>query len=154
MWKYNCMIWTKNHGVNIFHKPEKLIQIFTFGSNILFVHLWTIYLQILKMSWWNNIITWSLYLRCVFITVLSHCGWAMHICVGKLTINGSDNGFLPGRRQAFIWIIAAILLIGPLGTNFSGIIIGIQTFSLKKKHLKMSSAKWRPFVSASKCWVP
>ena len=42
-------------------------------------------------------------------------------------------------------INAGILLIVPLGTNFSEILIGIQTFSIKKMHLKMSSAKWRPF---------
>ena len=38
-----------------------------------------------------------------------------------------------------------ILLIGPLGTNFSEILIGIQAFSFKKLHLKTSSAKWRLF---------
>ena len=54
-----------------------------------------------------------------------------HICVSKLTIIGSDNGLSPGRRQAIIWTIAGILLIGPLGTNFSEILIGIQTFSLE-----------------------
>ena len=74
-----------------------------------------------------------------------------HICVGKLTVIGSDNGVSPGRRQAIIWTSAGILLIGPLGTNFSEILIGIQTLSFKKIHLKMSSAKWRPFVSASMC---
>ena len=68
-----------------------------------------------------------------------------HICVIKLTIIGSDNGLSPGRRQAIIWTNAGILLIGPLGTNFIDILIGIQTFSFKKMHLKMSSAKWRPF---------
>ena len=68
-----------------------------------------------------------------------------HICVVKLTIIGSDNGLSPGRRQAIIWTNAGILLIGPLGTNFSDILIGIQTFSFKKMHLTMSSAKWRPF---------
>ena len=68
-----------------------------------------------------------------------------HICVGKLTNIGSDHGLLPGRRQAIIWTIAGILLIGPLGTNFSESLIGIQTFSFKKMHLKMSSAKWGPF---------
>ena len=68
-----------------------------------------------------------------------------HICVVKLTIIGSDNGLSPGRRQAIIWTNAGILLIGPLGTNFIGILNGIQTFSFKKMHLKMSSAKWRPF---------
>ena len=68
-----------------------------------------------------------------------------HICVGKLTTIGSDNGLSPGRRQAIIWTNAGILLIGPLGTNFSEISIGIQIFSFKKMHLKMSSAKWRLF---------
>ena len=68
-----------------------------------------------------------------------------HICVGNLTIIGPDNGLSPGRRQAIIWTNAGILLIGPRGTNFSEILIGIHTFSFKKIHLKMSSAKWRPF---------
>ena len=68
-----------------------------------------------------------------------------HICVSKLTIIGSDNGLSPGRRQAIIWTNAGILLIGHWGTTFSEILIGIQTFSFKKMHLKMSSAKWRPF---------
>ena len=67
------------------------------------------------------------------------------ICVNKLTIIGSDNGLSPGRRQAIIWTNAGILLIGPLGTNFSEILIEIETFSFKKIHLKMSSAKWRLF---------
>ena len=82
---------------------------------------------------------------------LTHWGRATHICVGKLTIIGSDNGLSPGRRQAIIWTIAGILLIGSLGRNFGEILIGIQTFSFKKIHLKMSSVKWRPFVSASMC---
>ena len=66
-----------------------------------------------------------------------------HICVSKLTIIGSDNGLSPGRRQAIIWTNAGIMLTGPLGTNFSEILIKIYTFSLKKMHLKMSW-KWRP----------
>ena len=68
-----------------------------------------------------------------------------YICVGKQTIIGSDNGLSPGRRQAIIWTNAGILLIGPLGTNFSEISIKIQTFSFTKMCLKVSSAKWRPF---------
>ena len=79
------------------------------------------------------------------MTCLTHWGRVTHICVGKLTIIGSDNGLSPGRRQAIIWINPGILLIGPLGTNFSEILIGIQTFSYTKMHLKMSSAKWLPF---------
>ena len=72
---------------------------------------------------------------------LTHWGRVMHICVGKLTIIGSDNGLAPERRQAIIWTNAGILLIGPLETNFSEILIEIQTFSLKKIRLKMSSEK-------------
>ena len=68
-----------------------------------------------------------------------------HICVGKLTIIGSDNGLSPERRQAIIWTNAGLLLIGPRGTNFSEISIKISTFSFKKMHLKVSSAKRRPF---------
>ena len=68
-----------------------------------------------------------------------------HICVGKLIIIGSDNGLSPGRRQAIIWTNAGILLIWPLGRNFSEILIDIQAFSFKKMHLKISSVKWRPF---------
>ena len=68
-----------------------------------------------------------------------------HICVGKLTIIGSDNGLSPGRHKAIIWTNAEILLNGPLRTNFSEIFIEIHTFSFKKMHFKMSSGKWRPF---------
>ena len=68
-----------------------------------------------------------------------------HICVGNLTIIGSDNDLSPGRRQAITWTNVGILLIGPLGTNFSEMSIEIHTFSFKKIHLKMSSGKWRPF---------
>ena len=76
---------------------------------------------------------------------LTHWGRVTHKCVCNLTIIGPDNGLSPGRRQAIIWTNDGILLIGPLGTKFSEILIGIQTFSFKKIHLKMLSAKWRPF---------
>ena len=76
---------------------------------------------------------------------LTHWVGVTHISVGNLTIIVPENGLSPGWRQAIIWTNAGILLIGPCGTNFSEILIGIQTFSFKKMHLKMSSAKWRPF---------
>ena len=47
-------------------------------------------------------------------------------------IIGSDNGLSPGRRQAIIWTSVGILLIGPLGTNFSEILIEMYAFSSKK----------------------
>ena len=82
---------------------------------------------------------------CHFGHCLTHWGRVTHTCVGKLTITGSDNGLLPGRRQAIIWTNAGILLIGPLGTNFNEILIAIETFSFKNMHLKISSAKWSSF---------
>ena len=78
------------------------------------------------------------------MSYLTHWGRVTHICVGKLTIIGSDNGLTPGRRQAIVWTNAGILLIWPLGTNFSEILIAIETFSFKKMHFKLSSGKWRP----------
>ena len=76
---------------------------------------------------------------------LIHWGRVTHICVSNPTIISSDNGLLPDRHQAIICTSAGILLIGPLEANFSENLIGIQTFSFYKMHLKLSSAKWRPF---------
>ena len=58
---------------------------------------------------------------------------------------GSDNGLSPLWHQAIIQTNAGLLSIGLLGTNFSEILIKIQTFSFTKMHLKLSSAKWQPF---------
>ena len=55
---------------------------------------------------------WICYMLC-----LTHWGSVTHICVSTLTVIGSDNGLLPGRRQAIIWTNARILLIKPLGTT-------------------------------------
>ena len=76
---------------------------------------------------------------------LTHWGWVTQICVSKFIIIGSDNGLSPIRRQTIIWTNAGILLIRTLGTNFSEILIQINTFSNKKMHLKMPSGKCRPF---------
>ena len=52
---------------------------------------------------------------------LVEAGRVKHKCVDNVTIIGSDNGLLLGRRQAIIWANAWIVLIGHLWTNFSGI---------------------------------
>ena len=83
--------------------------------------------------------------KTVLLRCLAHWGWVTHICVSKLNIIGSDNGLSPGRRQAIIWTNTGILLIWPLGTNFSEMLIEIHTFSFNKMHVKMLSAKRRPF---------
>ena len=82
---------------------------------------------------------------CVYHAVLTHWGRVTHICVSKLTTIGYDNGLSPGRRQAIIWTNDGILLIGPLRTYFSEILIEIHTFSFMKMHFKLSSERWRPF---------
>ena len=76
---------------------------------------------------------------------LTHWGRVTHICINKLTIIGLDNGSLTGRHQAIICTNVGILLIGPLGTNFSEILIKIHIFSFKKMHLKMSPGNCQPF---------
>ena len=53
----------------------------------------------------------------------------MHICISKLTIIGSDTVLSLGRHQTMIWSDAEILLIGPLGTNFSEILNEIYKLS-------------------------
>ena len=72
---------------------------------------------------------------------LTHWGRVVHICVSKLTIIGSDNGL----SEAIIWTNDGILWIGPLGTNFSEIVIEVYTFSFKKMDLKILLRKWCPF---------
>ena len=88
------------------------------------------------MAWWGYINNWA---------TLTHWGRVTLICAGNQTIIGSDNGLSPGRRQAIIWTNAAILLIGPLGTNCNEILSEILTFSFTKIGLNVLSAKWQPF---------
>ena len=98
-----------------------------------------------QWKWWKaTVLTLSYRVPNRPTDALTHWGRVTHICVSKLTIIVSDNGLSPGRRQAIIWTSAGILLTGPLGTNFSEILIEIITFSFKKMRLKVSSAKWRP----------
>ena len=45
-----------------------------------------------------------------------------------------------------------VIIIGPLGTNFSELLILKQRFSFTKMHLYISSAKWRPFSPGELSW--
>ena len=112
-----AIIWT-NAGILLIgtlgtNFSEILSKIHTFSFK-------KMHLKTLSTKWWPS---------CLGLNVLTHWGWVTHICVGNLTIIGSDNGLSPGRRQAIIWTNAGILLIGTLGTNFSEISIEILTFS-------------------------
>ena len=129
-----CCLMTPSHYLNqcwlIINLVQWQLAMISFRQRFMGIYSW---------YWFEN--EWIK----IIYTPLTHWGRATHICVGKLTIIGSDNGLSPGRRKAIIWTNAGILLIGPLGTNFSEISIKILTFSFTKMRLKVSSAKWRPF---------
>ena len=101
-------------------------------------------MQVIIIKWWIIKIL-KTFCFCNSSQEISHWGRVTYICVSKLTIICSDNGLPPDRHQAIIWTNAGILLIRTLGTNFSEILGEIHSFSFKKMHLKMSSAKERLF---------
>ena len=58
---------------------------------------------------------------------------------------GLGSGLLLAQHHTIIWTYPALLPFESSGINFSEIFIKIQSFPLKKMHLKMSSATWWPF---------
>ena len=97
------------------------------------------------MVLWKALIFIHLYSVLVVLKVqqlvLNHWGQVTHVCVSKLTINGWDNGLLPGHHLAIIWTNVGILLNWTLRTNFSEILSEIHTFSFKK----IPSGQWQQF---------
>ena len=86
------------------------------------------------------------------IILLTHWGRMTHICVGYPTIIGSQDDLSPDLRQTIIWTNAVMLLITPVGTNFSEILSEIQTFSFNKMYFKKSFVKWRPYCLGLNVW--
>ena len=126
--------WVSNRGTTVLRQA---IDIYQCTIQILNQHhisqqtnnqykttfIWQVIVKFIKGSNYSPVIT---------VDSLTHWGRVTHICVRKQTISGSDNGLSPGRRQAIIWTNGGIFLIGPIGVNFSEILIEIKTFSLKK----------------------
>ena len=118
------------------HKSFGFLEVYKFWIRYITIHVYHLSNAIIK---WTEV--WFLlkrpsYINIIICTIsarLTHWGRVTHICVSNLTSIGSVNGLPPDRRQAITWTNAGILLIGPLGTNFS------------EMRLKVSSAKWRPF---------
>ena len=108
-------------------------------------HIWKFCLQN-SNSGLNMLTHWGQMIYIYIHIHLTHWGREMHVCISDPTTTGSDNGLWPGQCQAIISTNAGILLIGPLGTNFSEILTEIHTFSCKKIHFEMSSAKWCLFL--------
>ena len=129
-----------------------------FSTNYTYFSVWVRYfVWTFKVYLWNythtkNIlpIHWEIWFIWK-VENLTHWGRVTHICVSKLTIVGSDNGLSPGRCQAIIWINAGILLIGPLGTNFSETLIEIYILSWRKCIWNCRQEIGGHFVLASMC---
>ena len=95
--------------------PEKTDLCFKFYTNCIVLASFIIWISLMFIRIWADLMIYQ----------LTHWDRVTHICVSKLTIIAYDNGLSPGRRQAIIWTNAGILLIRPLGTNFSEILIEI-----------------------------
>ena len=65
---------------------------------------------------------------------------------------GSGNSLAPNRHQAITWTNAGLLQTELLGTHFSENWIGIPSFSFKRMHLKLLSAKVAAILSRGS-WV-
>ena len=89
------------------------------------------------------------------LEMLTHWGRVTHICVTYLTIIVSDNGLSPSRHQAIIWTNDGILLIRPLGTNFSEILIEIHKISIQENAFENIVCEMTAILSRPqcvKCW--
>ena len=64
----------------------------------------------------------------------THCGWLKHVCVGNLTIIGSDNGLAPtcSRQLAIIWTKCWNIVNWTLGNKLQGNFYQNKTFSFRK----------------------
>ena len=109
---------------------------------------------------WSNADIWHVTLKefqsCnAYTLILHHWGWILHICIGKLCHYWFRYWLLawsaPAIMITIIWIKARILLIRPLGTNFSEIWIKIHTLSFKKMYWKCRQQNGSHFVLASMC---
>ena len=116
-WTDGDTVW---HQLHILCKwPFELRHGWIFTSHcFMWMALWWDLIARCSYSWIQKKIAAIWWTTCSKVFSLTHWGRVTHICVGKLTIIGSDNGLSPGRRQAIIWTNAGILLIGPLETNF------------------------------------
>ena len=136
-------IWCLGPWVRILHSAEE-------DKLVSFRFEYRLPLPASKLTKKHTVI-WSSYLWIVYhiLHLQSHCrtkplSKPMLKYCKVIPIIDSDNGSSPTRRQC-CWTSAGILLIWPLGTNFSEILIEICILSFKKMHLELSSGNWRLF---------
>ena len=76
--------------------------------------------------------------------ILSNWGWVTHIYVNNLGHNWFRYWLVTWSTPSHCLDQHWYIVNWTLGNNFSQILMEIQTFSFKKTHLKILSAKWRP----------
>ena len=74
--------------------------------------------------------------------------WWTYVSMNYAIVD-SDDDLAHIRCQTFIWTNAELLLSGPLGKKFGGILIKIETFYQRKRISKCSPQNGDHFVSAS-----
>ena len=85
------------------------------------------------------------------LLLLTHGDRVMCICISDLSLLQIMACHLVGAKPLSEPMLKK-LLMGLLGINFSEILIKINTFSFRKKHLKYHLRNGRHFVSASMCY--
>ena len=85
--------------------------------------------------------------------LLTHQGQVLHICINKLeTIIGLDNSLLLVQHQAIIWRTNADIFVNwMLGNKPRRNLNQSMLIEVKKMHLKMMTATWRPFCFCLMC---
>ena len=99
----------------------------------------------MEILYWILSIVICMYLRKKSKTVHSSPTSAAYMC--QWTGSSLVQEMAAVWRQAITWTSADFLSVEPLGTNFNEIWIRILSFSFKKKHLKMLSAKMAAILS-------
>ena len=107
--------------------------------------------QLWKYYYQNTEGKYCTYMSCFcFMLKLIKAAWHIYASVNYFIID-SVNGLSSDRLQAIIWTNAGILLIAPLKTNLSEILIEIYIFSIKKKTFECRLENVGYYVSASMC---
>ena len=134
LWCFN--VWHFNNHMTLLEDAINVMYHWwiTQGKRFAYKHVSAVDSKPMEVAILKSCLSYDKFLNAIFTSVtleifsyLTHWIWVMHICVGNLIIIGSDNGLSPSRRQTIIWTKAGMLLIGPWETNFSEIIIQIQT---------------------------
>ena len=125
---------SEHHGPNFYIAPTGITQKWIFNMER--------YMKVIPfiIKLYESVFLSEIQMR-IYIYIasaLTDWGRVTHICVSNLNIIGPDNGLSPSHYLNRCWNIAGIW---PLATNFSEILIEIHTSSVKKIHLKLSSAK-------------